>query len=239
MKYTEYEQREEWLTMPEIPRDHVFKKIPLEVLDGLGWRWLPDMNSYYIPYFDKSKHYVPFSQMRHLTGERRFTFLKEAKPMIYGLWNLDNPKLFLVEGTSDAAVLDYAAVPWIAAPSASSGALVGLLAGFCADNGIELVFAGDNDSAGFKLREALDEAGHGYRVKQAPKIYKDWGDFFEAQGLGAVQEYCFAELIINIEPQSDIDKILEKFPGAKVQKVVGSEENVVRSNQSVEPTSLF
>jgi hypothetical protein len=78
-------------------------------------------------------------------------------------------------------VLDYCAVPWIALPSAASGELMKSMATYCKENGIELVYAGDNDDAGNKLREALDSVMP-YRVKQPPTKYKDWGEFFEAEG---------------------------------------------------------
>ena len=226
MKYTEYEQRDKWLAMPLIPRDHHFKGIPLEVLDGLGWRWLPLENSYYIPYFDATKHYIPFSQKRHLAGERRFSFLINAKPIAYGLWNLDNTKLFLVEGASDSAVLEYCGVPWIAMPSASSGALAIALAGFCDKNGIELIFSGDNDSAGLKLAEALDEAGFGYRVCQPPKEYKDWGEFFEATDAETIQDYCFNELFDEVQPEDDLSRIQAVYPDARLMNIIQDTEPI-------------
>lgn len=245
VKYQEYELRDYWAGLPVIPREHKFKGIPLDILDSLGWRWEGQMNSYFIPYFDTNKHFIPFAQHRHLQGERRFTFLKDAKPIAYGLWNLDNPKLFLVEGASDAAVLDYAAVPWIAVPSAASNELTKALAHYCDKNAIELVYAGDNDAAGDKVRESLDEAGVGYRVKQPPKIYKDWGDFLEAQGIEAVQEYCFPELEMVEVPETDLERVQKFFPGAKPMRMVDDDglevgpKEIVRSNQSVEPTVLF
>lgn len=193
-KYTQFNLMDEWLKMPLIPRNHVFKGLPLDVLDSLGWRWNESKNSYFIPYFSRSKTTIPFAQWRHLSGERRFTFLKDAKPTLYGTWNLEpNMKIFLVEGTSDFAVLDYCAVPCVAVPSAASGALVKSLAIFCVNNAIQLVYAGDNDAAGDKIREALEESIP-YRLKQPPTKYKDWGEFFEKEGAIIVMEYCDEEL---------------------------------------------
>lgn len=225
--YKTYDQFEYWKTLPLIPRDHYFKNLPLEVLDELGWRWVAEQNSYYIPYFNMSQTQIPFSQLRHLTGERRFTFLKDARPIAYGLWNLDNTKLFLVEGASDAAVMQHCSVPWIAMPSAASKTICEGLAGYCKENGIQLVFAGDNDSAGEKLREALDGLIP-YRVKQARTPYKDWGEMFEAEGIDSVRNYCFEELFprqINIEKESkktptDLENIQKVFPGATQMEVL-------------------
>lgn len=246
-KYKEFDLMGEWKQMPLIPRDHKFKGIELEILDELGWRWDEAKNSYFIPYFDRSRQFIPFGQWRHLSGDRRFTFLKDARPIAYGLWNLDpsNSPLFVCEGASDAAVLDYVAVPWIAMPSAASGELMKGLARFCKENAIQLVYAGDNDSAGDKLREALDEVMP-YRVKQPPKKYKDWGDFFEAEGFEVVNDYCMRELFPEkyAEPEkkweemTDVEKVQDVFPGAKELEIVGS-PGESKEQSSGEPQVLF
>lgn len=241
-EYVKYDLMEEWEKMPFIPRNHQFKNIPLETLDELGWRWDEAKNSYFIPYFSSSKRSIPFAQWRHLSGDRRFTFLKDAKPTVYGTWNLFlAKKLFVVEGTSDAAVLDYCAVPWIALPSASSGELMKQMALYCKKNGIELVYAGDNDDAGDKLRDALDEV-MSYRVCQPPKEFKDWGDFFVAEGMLAITNYTLPELfpgaITEIDEYTDegVEKIASIMGGGKELKIVGSQES---KEQSEEPTRLL
>lgn len=229
VKYKTFDLMDYWQTLPLIPDSHYFKSIPVDVLNDMGWRYVAGANQYFIPYFSASKGSIPFAQYRNL-GENpnpRFIFLKDAKPTMYGTWNLDNHKLFLVEGASDAAVLEYAGVPWIAAPSASSGALVGLLAGYCKENDIELVFAGDNDSAGLKLRDAIDEVMP-YRVKQARHPYKDWGEMLEAEGVESIQNYCWPEIfpvdkVIDeaqvIQP-SDLERVQAVFPGAEELTIV-------------------
>lgn len=229
VKYKTFDLMEYWKTLPTIPRNHYFKNIPLEVLDDLGWRFVPQNNQYFIPYFSASKQTIPFAQYRNL-GENpnpRFIMLKDAKPTCYGTWNLDNPKLFVVEGTSDAAVLEYAAVPWIALPSAASGELMKAMAGYCRENGIELVYAGDNDAAGEKLREALDEV-MAYRVKQARSPYKDWGEMLEAEGIESIQDYCYPELFpeeqvakeVEQNMKTPLEHVQEVFPGAVELKIV-------------------
>lgn len=192
-KYKEVDLMEFWESLPEIPQDHHFKGIPIDTLHDLGWRYDPNGDRYFIPYFSASRQSIPFAQWRNLADGPRFNFWKDAKPTCYGTWNLDNPKLFVVEGASDAAVLEYAAVPWIALPSAASKTLMQQMAQYCRENAIQLIYAGDNDAAGDKLREALDEIMP-YRVKQVPPKYNDWGDFLEAEGVEKVQEYAFQEL---------------------------------------------
>ena len=245
MKYKTYDLMHEWEQLPKIPRDHKFKGIPLETLDDLGWRWDEYKNSYFIPYFNTSRTQIPFGQWRHLSGERRFTFLPEAKPVMYGLWNLNNSMLFLCEGASDAAVMDYCGVPWIAAPSASSGELVGRLARYCKENDITLIFAGDNDTAGLKLRQAIDDVVS-YRVCQAPKKYKDYGEFFESEGHQSVQNYCFKELFPQEYPSTPeeaktaLEKVQDIFPGAVELTVVDPKETVRKEPiDNVGSTILF
>lgn len=250
-KYTKVDLMEYWKSLPEIPADHYFKNIPIEYLNDLGWRWDAEHQRYFIPYFSRSKTSIPFAQWRNLKGDIRFNFWKDAKPTIYGTWNLwPGEKLFLVEGTSDAAVLEHCAIPWIAAPSAASGELVKQMATWCKENDVELVYAGDNDAAGEKLREALDQVTS-YRVRQPRQPNKDWGDMFEAEGIKSVINWCHVELFPGeevpfpeIEPgyqppeenvasdidattkeeKTDVQKVLDVFPDAKVLEVVGEKE---------------
>lgn len=228
-EYTEFDQMEYWKSLPDIPRDHQFKSLPLSTLDVLGWKWIEDKNSYYIPYFNRPRTKIPFSQLRHLAGERRFTFLKDAKPTLYGTWHLieDMGKIFVVEGASDAAVLETCGIPWIAAPSAASSALIGSMVVWAVERGIEIVYAGDNDEAGDSLKAKIDELVP-YRVKQPREPYKDWGEMYEAEGYDSVRDYCMKEIDPtweNTEPpknwseMSGEEKILYMFPGAKVLEI--------------------
>lgn len=245
-KYKQFDLMKDWGTMirfhnPTIPKIH---GIPWEVLDSMGWRWADTSTStIFIPYFSASKQSIPFAQYRHLGGNVRFTMLKDAKPTCYGTWNLDNPKLFVVEGTSDAAVLEYAAVPWIAVPSAASKTLMQSLANYCKENGIQLVYAGDNDAAGDKLREALDEI-MSYRVKQPPK-YKDWGEFLEAEGVEAIQDYCFPELgsyasiTSGVTPNHDLANVQKFFPNAQHVDLVGDPKESSKELSDGSPEPLY
>jgi len=143
VKYKAIDLMEFWKSLPEIPEDHYFKNIPIDELNSLGWRWDAEHNRYFIPYFSRSKKSIPFGQWRNLQGNVRFNFWKDAKPTMYGTWNLEpGEKIFLVEGCSDAAVLEYCSVPWIATPSASQPELVKAMAKWAAENRVELVYAG-------------------------------------------------------------------------------------------------
>lgn len=217
-QYKTVDLMEFWKSLPLIPREHKFKNLPLEVLNELGWRYDLNGNRYFIPYFSASKSTIPFAQWRNLGDGPRFNFWKDAKPTCYGTWNLDNHKLFVVEGASDAAVLDYAAVPWIAVPSASSDALAKAMAAYCQQNGITIVFAGDNDSAGSKVREALDSVGP-YRVKQPPPKYKDWADFYEAEGVEVLQDYCMTELMPKKLPASIQSEVTAEEVSSELENV--------------------
>ena len=246
-QYTKVDLMDFWKSLPEIPEDHYFKDVPIDELNTMGWRWDAAGNRYFIPYFSRSRTSIPFAQWRNLEGKVRFNFWKDAKPTIYGTWNLHpGEKLFLVEGCSDAAVLDHCGIPWIAAPSAASGELVKQMAGWCKENDVELVYAGDNDAAGDKLREALDEV-ISYRVKQPRQPNKDWGDMFEAEGIKSVINWCHSELypaaappFPEIEPaykkdpegwdkMTDVEKVQAIIPGSVELKVVGGDDRKKQS----------
>jgi len=196
--YKKYEMFSEWESMKKIPSDHIFKGIPVDVLNDLGWRLTDGVAGlgpgYFIPYFNHQKTSIPFGQVRHLSGDRRFSFLPDAEMTMYGKWNVGkSDMLFLVEGTSDAAVMEHCMVPWVAVPSASQVKLVEAFAMYCFKNGITVVFAGDIDAAGDKIRQAIDLVAP-YRVCQPPKEYKDWGDFFEARGADGVLSVVDSEM---------------------------------------------
>lgn len=212
VKYKKYNQYDYWKTLPLIPRDHQFKTIPLEILDRMGWRWLEAENSYYIPYFNMYENQVPFSQLRHLDGKRRFTFLTGARILTYGLWNLDpsNSPVFLVEGTSDCAVMEYCGVPYVGTPSANQEKLIQGLGKYCKDNGIHLVYAGDNDVAGDAVRNDLDKVVT-YRVHQPPKEFKDWGDFLVARGFDEVYNYIWKFINPTIELNDGLEVVRQVF----------------------------
>lgn len=211
-QYKKMDLMEYWKSLKPIPDDQTFKTMDAAHLNELGWRveegGLGVGKGWFIPYFDSLKQSIPFAQVRHLDGPIRFHFAKDLEPRVYGTWNIEPGVIFIVEGCSDGAVLDYCVTPWVALPSASSGALLKKMAQHCHSIGAQLVYAGDNDDAGDKLREALDEVGVPYRVKQPPKKYKDWGDFLEAEGQEAVIKWTHTELqheIIAVREPTDAE----------------------------------
>ena len=230
-----------WKTLPHIPNDHYFKTIPIEILAELGWRYDPQHERYFIPYFSRSKTSIPFAQWRNLQGSVRFNFWKDAQPTMYGTWNLEpGQKIFLVEGTSDGAVLEYCGVPWISAPSASSSELVKKMSVWCHENAVQLVYAGDNDMAGSKLREAIEQVNVPFRVKQPPKEYKDWGDFLVGEDMETVQEYAFEELFgrkIAFQQEIDLEKPVLENALAMGAQIVDVDSEMFK--EQPEPTVLF
>lgn len=210
--YKTFDLMDEWQKLPGIPVNLTIHTVPAEVLNDMGWRM--DSSRIFIPYFHASKETIPFAQWRHPKGDsRRFTMLKDAKPICYGMWNLDNPKIFIVEGTSDCAVLEYAAVPYIGLPSAASKTLMQSLCQFLLKNGIQAVYAGDNDLAGGQLRDVLDEMMP-YRVRQVPAPYKDWGEFLEKTDIDTVRDYAQAELV-PLSTHVEHGSIYKTWPGAR------------------------
>ena len=231
-KYTEYDLIEEWREMDMIPRDHVFKGLDLHTLDELGWRWIPDQNAYFIPYWNRPRTKIPFAQYRYLSGDVRFRFLKEAKPTMYGTWNLEpGQPIFVVEGSSDGLVLEEAMAPWIAMPSASSVGLVEPFAKWCVENDVSIIYAGDRDAAGDKLKAAFDEVAP-YRVWQVPEKYKDWGEFFEAEGLAAVIKHVNRELNPQVEFIDEQNKTALELLGGEELVLSTSEESKEPSEEA-------
>lgn len=192
---SKYDLMYEWLNLPFIRDIEEFKGIPVDVLEVLGWRFTDGELGlgvgYFIPYWDVNKDTIPFAQVRHLKGERRFTFLPNAEPTLYGTWNLAKRtrQIMIVEGASDCVTLEYLGIPWIGVPSSSSTKLVEQLGVFANAHDLYLIYGGDNDEAGDKLRYALDNVAH-YRVHQPPKEYNDWNEYFNAVGYDEAQQYA-------------------------------------------------
>lgn len=195
--YKVFELSALWKTLPAIPRDHQFKKIPLEHLDDLGWRYTNQETGlgegYFIPYFGRTKNTIPFAQVRHLSGPVRFHFWKDAEPIVYGMWELEElqigDKVLIVEGTSDYATLSLCSQPVVAIPSASFGVMLVKLAKWLHKRGITPVYAGDNDTAGENLYQQMAHQVPHHKLTP-PKQYKDWSDFYVAEGMDAVMDYC-------------------------------------------------
>lgn len=198
--YKTFNLMEYWNSLPWLQPHFSLHGVPVTTLHNLGWRQndgkaiAGSPGDIFIPYFSRSKESIPFAQVRHFNGNRRFSFLKDAKPTCYGTWNLEpGDKIFIVEGTSDCAVLEYCNIPWVGLPSSSSGKLLRDMLLWCKANNVKPVYAGDNDEAGDKLKAVMDEIMP-YRVWQPPKQFKDWGEMLEKAGFEAVVEYGNKEL---------------------------------------------
>lgn len=182
-----------WLDLEPLDVSMGVKGVPASELNKRGWRkWEGGYGvspGIFIPYFDASGKFVPFYQVRHLTGERRFTFAPGITPICYGLEQLRYCKQFLcfTEGSRDSVILGMVGVPAIALPSASSDKLLDGLTGYCRKNSLILVCVGDRDEAG----EALLKKLHGGALDMRTPVGKDIGEFYEQKGLEAVKQ-CYA-----------------------------------------------
>lgn len=239
-KYVIRDYKNVWEKLPKISTkltEPLKGVLPLSTLDDLGWRWIENGpyglgTGVFIPYwggdFDVSHEEsvyperLPFCQVRHLDGPIRFNFPKDAEPKLYGSWMLsmakeDNLPIFLCEGTSDWVTLWEVCVPAVALPSSSATDMLTRVAQWCEDNGVAIVYAGDNDNAGDKLRQALDDGSFSYKMCQPPSKYNDWTDFLIAEGAEAVLEVVkpFTSLADSPEPpKTGVDAVLEVFPDA-------------------------
>lgn len=183
---------DEWLELEALTEG--IKGLPASVLNSLGWRKLPVQNKFgapsgiFIPYFSVSKQRIPFYQVRHLEGGRRFTFAKGASPVCYNYPALRQEGRFLavVEGPSDTAVLSLAGARVVGIPSASLGRMVKKMDRWAADNAVTIAWCGDRDAAGNSLMAHLE---HSFIDLRPPEPYKDYGDVYEAEGIDGVRKY--------------------------------------------------
>lgn len=180
-----------WLDLDPLDSSMEVKGVPAIELNKRGWRkWSGGSGvgaGIFIPYFDTTKTVVRFWQVRHLTGERRFTFAPGITPICYGLEQLPKCKRYLcfTEGSRDSVILGMVGVPAIALPSASSDKLLNGIASYCQKNQLTLVAVGDRDEAGEKLLEKLPIGALDFRTP----VGKDIGEFYEQKGLEAVKNY--------------------------------------------------
>lgn len=180
-----------WLDLEPLSNDIEVKGVSGLELNKRGWRKFDGGNGLapgiFIPYFDATRQFVPFYQIRHLEGERRFTFAPGITPICYGLEQLQYCKEYLcfTEGSRDSVILGMAGVPAIALPSASSSKLLDGLCGYCTKHDLLLVCVGDRDEAGDKLLSNLKCGALDYRTP----VGKDVGEFLEQKGLESVKEY--------------------------------------------------
>lgn len=178
-----------WLQFEAV--DFPVKSVPAEVLSARGWRKFPGgwgmRPGVLIPYFNRDRSKVVYYQIRHLEGDRRFSFPKGARGCAYGLEQLRYCKRYLVftEGSRDSVILGMVGVPAVALPSASSVASLEGMEKYAAENNLILVYAGDNDEAGDKLASHIKGA---YIDARTP-IGKDIGELFEQQGIEGVRKY--------------------------------------------------
>ena len=232
-----------WKNGRGLPPERIFPEIPNSELEALGWRWVDSApfgmgTGVFIPYWTSAYNGNPadgiigFCQVRHLSGKPRFSFPRGLSPRLYGTWILreltefdeSEREVLLVEGTHDQVVLSVCAIPAVAVPSSSNKGLVEQFAKYCKEHHIRIVYAGDNDDAGSRVRAVFDNMGMPYRARTAPHPYKDIGDFAKDKGLEAVSQY-YGGLYgqpankttsgqLSLKEQEKL--ILDMFPGSEV-----------------------
>lgn len=171
-----------WLDLPLL--EEPVKGVPANVLNKFGWRkW--GAKDIFIPYFSTSKTKIPFYQIRHTSGDRRFTFAKGASPITYGLDVLPNIRkyLFVTEGSRDSIILRWVGVNAVALPSASSHKNLEGLMNYVREHKLLLCWCGDRDEAGERLMAEINIPYIDCRCK-----YKDLGEMLEAEGIEKIKE---------------------------------------------------
>lgn len=167
------------------PLTEPVKGVPAYVLNEVGWRKCGE-HDIFIPYFSVSGKKIPFYQIRHTQGERRFSFAPGQTPITYGLDVLPKVKkfLFITEGSRDSVILRWAGLNAIALPSASSHKQLEKIQQYVKERGIIICWCGDRDEAGEKLMSTLHTLYVDVRCK-----YKDIGEMLEAESINNIKEF--------------------------------------------------
>lgn len=188
-----------WLSLEPLTEN--VKGVDFTLLNRLGWRKFegrPGVDrGIFIPYFNVERSKVRFWQIRHEEGsDRRFTFARGCRPIVYGLDTLHHVERYLVftEGARDSAILRGVGVPAVALPSASSGAQLNRMEQYATDHGLVLVCCGDRDEAGDRLISNIK----GPYIDARTPVGKDVGDLFEQRGMEGVRRE-YAKYIVNWE----------------------------------------
>lgn len=171
-----------WMSLK--PLTEPVKGVPAHVLNKVGWRKYNE-HDIFIPYFNALRTAIPFYQIRHTQGERRFTFAPGQTPIVYGQDVLPDVKkyLFVTEGSRDSVILRWAGLNAVALPSASSLNSEDWLAKYVKENKIMICWCGDRDEAGEKLRKNLHALHIDVRCD-----YKDIGEMLVREGINKIRE---------------------------------------------------
>lgn len=188
-----------WLDLEPLNANIEVKGVPAIELNKRGWRWYPGgkyKEGIFIPYFNTRRDTVPFYQIRHLKGERRFTFPTGMRQICYGMEMLPRCKKYLcmTEGSRDSVILGMAGIPAIAFPSCSCKDMLNNMLKFCEQKNLTPVAICDRDEAGEKFLQA----GEGVILDARSPVGKDVGDFFAEKGLEAVKKY-YSKYIVTEE----------------------------------------
>lgn len=129
-----------------------------------------------MPYFDENKVKAAVRYRTNLSGINNFSWATGAKPLLYGLWKLNEAKekkyVIVVEGESDCHTLWYKKFPAVGVPGATNWKEERDAKHFDGVEDIYLVL--ENDEGGKTLLNSLQNSSIADRLKLIPfKKYKD------------------------------------------------------------------
>lgn len=182
--YKDYNLYQFWESLPLITPEYAIKKFTADQMNDMGWRLHLEQSKYFagkgifIPYFSTSKKHVPYAQLRHFAGDsRRFTFLKNARMILYNFPALKRGYILLVEGASDVVSLNTLGYEAVGLPSASQNKILEKLVDFSKKNDKPIIYLGDDDTAGEAVYKFLDTHIFFYPITHGK--YKDISDLLE------------------------------------------------------------
>lgn len=193
--YIEGDFTEFWLDLE--PLTESIKGIPVLELNKRGWRKYPGgalKPGLFIPYFNEDKSKVIYAQIRHTSGEQRFSFPTAPNPNekyrqhLYGLEQFAWAKGYIAftEGSSDALVLGVAGIPAVSVLNAGAANLLNEFGQLCAEKGLQAVAICDTDKAGQELLDSADFPYIDARVSE--EGCKDIADVYEKFGVDYIKQ---------------------------------------------------
>lgn len=191
--YTQYQLDDIYPKLAELPAEAT------EILErkGFGWRvWEKDAGyrwhtneipgwqaGIFIPYYFQGK--MVAARLRCLSGNARFKGLPGGESFPYFMDKLDQDIVFVCEGESDTATLNFQGFPAVGVPGSTNTEAIRKIVARAAETGAKLVVIPDTDKAGQDFMNRMRVEAFNKRVPLDEFVlpgYKDVNEWFCSVG---------------------------------------------------------